>query len=101
MNKFAILIAAAGMTGLAALPAQAQEIRVPVGYADLDLNSDQGAATLASRIESRVNAVCARTVDSRDLRAVPQCRAELLANAVAQLSGMGAALAAANLDPRG
>jgi UrcA family protein len=100
MNKFAILIAAAGMIGLAALPAQAQEVRVPVDYADLDLGSEQGAAALASRIEARVTAVCARTTDSRDLRAVPQCRAELLANAVEQLHGMGAPLAAANLEPR-
>jgi UrcA family protein len=102
MKKFAILIAAAaaGMTGLAAVPAQAQDVRVPVGYADLDLGSEQGAAALASRIESRVTAVCARTSESRDLRAVPQCRAELLANAVEQLHEMGAARAAANLEPR-
>lgn len=98
MKKLTIaLFAAAGMTGLAAMPAQAQEVRVPIAYADLDTGSEAGAATLASRIESRVNVVCARSVESRDLKAVPQCRAELLSNAVAQLNERGEDLVAGKL----
>ena len=100
MKTYAIAFAAA-LTGLAALPAQAQEVRVPVGYADLDLASEAGAATLAGRIETRVAIACARDTATRDLRAVTQCRSQLLANAVEQLNGMGEESAAAKLAMKG
>jgi UrcA family protein len=102
MKKFTAMIAAAAcMTGLAAVPAQAQsetdEIRVQVDYADLDIGSDAGAAVLANRIESKVARACARSDDGRNLKLVSVCQDQLITAAVEQLESKGAANVAGHL----
>lgn len=102
MKTFTTMIAAATcMTGLAAVPAQAQtetdEIRVQVDYADLDIGSDAGAAVLANRIESNVARACARSGESRQLKLLSACNDQLIAAAVEQLESKGAANVAGHL----
>ena len=102
MNKLATtMIAAAGLSALAAAPAQAEDIRVPVGYADLDIGSDAGAAALASRIEADVAQACARSGDMRRLKTTSTCKQQLVANAVEQLNARGEALVAGKLAAQG
>jgi UrcA family protein len=100
MKTFTTMIAAAAcVAGLAAAPAAAQtsEIRVQVGYADLDIGSDAGAAVLASRIESNVARACARSEDGRQLKLRSACQDQLITAAVEQLESKGAANVAGHL----
>ena len=94
-----IAIAAAALTAsmLAITPAQAEDLRVQVDYADLDITSTEGAAALASRIEAGVSKACARSSDFRSLKAAAQCEDALLSEAADQLASREATLAAANL----
>jgi UrcA family protein len=101
MKTFTTMIAAACVAGFAAAPAQAQtetaDIRVHVGYADLDIGSDAGAAALANRIESKVARACARSDDGRNLKLVSVCQDQLITAAVEQLESKGAANVAGHL----
>lgn len=94
-----IALAAAALTAsmLTVAPAQAEDLRVQVDYADLDINSSEGAAALASRIETGVTKACARSSDFRSLKAAVHCENALLSEAVDQLTSRDASLAAANL----
>lgn len=99
MKTFTATIAAATcVAGLAAAPAAAQtddDIRVHVGYADLDIGSDAGAAALASRIESNVARACRS--EERQLKLLSACQDQLITAAVEQLESKGAAKAAGHL----
>lgn len=103
MKTFA-LAAAASLAAFAAAPATAaEEVRVEVAYADLDIATPAGADKLAERIAERVESACA-VRDIRPLKvaaAAEACQAEMLARAVAELNGKGAALAAGSLSARG
>jgi UrcA family protein len=106
------LMAAAAICAAAAAPALAQEADVAapqrsVSYADLNLSSPAGVATLDRRIDMAVTLVCA-SADLRDLRAweaIDHCRAEarskveltrnaLLASAKAQTAAKSVTVAA-------
>jgi UrcA family protein len=101
MKTFTTMIAAAAcIAGFAAAPAAAQtddNIRVHVGYADLDIGSDAGAAALASRIESSVARACARSDEGRQLKLLSACQDQLITAAVEQLESKGAANVAGHL----
>ena len=62
MRKF-IITSALGALSLAAFatPASAESQSVSVTYADLDLSSPAGMATLESRIEAAAKKICGRT----------------------------------------
>jgi UrcA family protein len=94
-------IAAALATAFTVAPAQAQDFRVQVKSADLDITSAAGAATLAGRIEAGVTQACVRTQDIRDLKGVASCKEALLSDAAAQLNAKGATLVAGHLSARG
>lgn len=101
MNKIAI--AAALLIGLAATPALAQEVRIEVSYADLDIATPEGAGRLADRIAGSVKSACAVS-DARGVKAAAiagACQSELLAGAVEQLNTQGAALAAESVAAKG
>jgi len=95
------VVAASLATTLAVAPAQAQDVRVQVSHADLDINSAAGAAALATRIETGVAQACARSSDIRDLTAVTLCKEAMISDAVAQLNAKGATAAAAKLSANG
>lgn len=102
MKKIAIATAAI-LAGLAATPALAEEVRVEVDYADLNIGTDEGASRLASRIAASVKTACAAN-EIRDLKGAARasaCQNEMLTEAVAQLNDRGAKLAAQNLIGRG
>lgn len=68
--------------------ALAEETTVLVPYADLDLSSAAGHATLERRIEAAVTAVCGEA-DIRNIRssnAVAQCKVDTRAKAMEQLA---------------
>jgi len=94
MLKFAI--PALAVLSLAA-PATAKEIddrSVTVTFADLDLASDAGLATLQGRVQAAVKEVCARP-SIRDLAAVAtwrKCRADALDQAARQIAETHAAV---------
>lgn len=82
-----------------AVPAQATEApRRTVSYADLNLASAAGRATLEQRVQNAVRAVCpAATNTLADLRAAANCRRDALAgaqNKVAALASGSTRLAA-------
>jgi len=102
MTKFATLIAtAACLTGFAAVPAQAEDLRVQVGYADLDIGSDAGAAALAARIEAKAGQACARSGEMRSVKLTASCKQQFVAGAAEQLNAQGQALVAGKLAARG
>jgi UrcA family protein len=104
MNKLALAAAASvALTGITAAPAAAQDVRVQVSYADLDIATPQGASTLAGRIAASVKDACAAPA-VRDLKSAvlaETCRAEMLTSAVAQLNAKGAGHVAQDLAVRG
>lgn len=101
MKKLSLIVAAAAASIAVFAPAHAQELHVRVDYADLDISSAEGAATLAGRIEAGVAKACVRSADLRALKAVSHCQDTLLADAVEQLNGRDAGLVAANLSGQG
>ena len=56
MTKSVLLIPM--LTATLSASAQAQELSVSVGYADLDLSSEQGVARLDHRIDAAIETVC-------------------------------------------
>lgn len=81
--------AAIAYASIVSVPLQAQAIEVvsqSVPYSDVDLNSEDGRATLDQRIAAAVRRVCSDD-SSRDLityRAVRQCRSHSFAEATRQ-----------------
>lgn len=88
MTRFALSAALAATASiLAAVPAAAEEVRVQVPYADLDIASPAGAEVLAQRIKS----ACERP-DIRNLQAMTawqQCKDSALTSAMEQLNSQG------------
>lgn len=96
MRKFVI----AALFALAAAPAVAAEApaTVAVPFADLNLSSAAGSATLEARISSAVNSVCKRP-NIRDLKAMQSwedCKAEAHTAVKAQLAYTAAPLQVAS-----
>ncbi|MFC4254113.1 UrcA family protein [Altererythrobacter xixiisoli] len=90
MRKFVI----AALFALAAAPAAAAEApaTVTVPFADLNLSSAAGSATLEARISAAVNSVCKRP-NIRDLKAMQSwedCKAEARTAVQGQLAYTGA-----------
>lgn len=85
-----ILTLALAAVAFAASPALAQDAAAPgrlvVSYADLDLSTARGAATLDRRIRNAVQTACGPTsaADLQGTNRVYQCRADTLALARAQ-----------------
>lgn len=74
-----------------AVPAQANEApRRTVSYADLDLASEAGRATLDRRVKIAVRSVCPApmTQSLSDLRAAINCHRNALADAQTQIAGI-------------
>lgn len=89
MRKSVLAIAAA-LCGLSAAPAAAETVSVEIFYADLDLSSPAGIATLKQRIEAAADRVCDRP-SMRDLKAMAawqECTAAARADAASQLSAL-------------
>ena len=88
MRKSIVTVLAA-LTVVSATPAfAADEVKVTVPYADLDLATPAGTATLDDRIDAAVNQVCARP-DIRNLKAMTaweECKASAKLDALDQLS---------------
>lgn len=102
MTKTILTFAAAALAATVAVaPAHAEDLRVQVGYSDLDISSVDGAEALAGRIEAGAGAVCARNGDIRNLKAVSLCKATLINEAVVQLNDKGATQAAQVLSNKG
>jgi UrcA family protein len=102
MKTFVLTAIAASLaSAVAVAPAQAKDLQVQVNYADLNIASASGAATLADRIETSVNRACARSSDIRDMQAVVLCKDALISNAVSQLDSKGATQAAQALAAKG
>ena len=97
MNKLAIASAVAvALSSIAAAPVAAQDARIAISYADLDLNTTTGAQALGERLEAGVKAVCDRP-DIRDLRSMAaweQCKDAAMTSANEQLARQGARTAA-------
>ena len=97
MNKLAIASAVAvALSSIAAAPVAAQETRVAISYADLDLSTAAGAQALGERLEAGVKAVCARP-DIRNLKSMvawEQCKEAAMTSANEQLARQGARTAA-------
>jgi len=86
MRKTVIAIAA--LTGLLVSPAAAETASVSVSYADLNLSSPAGVATLKHRIKAAADRVCSKP-STRDIKAVlawQECTATALLDAAEQLS---------------
>lgn len=92
---------AAALATVAAVPATAQDLRVEVGYSDLDIASTTGAEALAGRIEARIGSACGRTTNLRELKTVATCKQDMIADAVIQLNDRGATEAAQVLSTKG
>jgi len=92
MNRIAIIAAAAlSASFMAAVPAAAEDLSVPVYFGDLDTTSHAGATTLAERVKKSVNLACERP-DPRNLRAGvawQECRDAAIAQATEQLAQQG------------
>jgi UrcA family protein len=102
MTKTIFTIAAAALAAsFAVAPAHAQDLRVSVGYSDLDIASAAGAETLADRIEARIGGACGRSTNLRDLKAVAVCKQTMISDAVVQLNGRGATQTAQYLSDKG
>ena len=102
MTRFSALIAAAaGIAGLAAVPAHAEDLRVQVSYADLDIGSDAGAAAFAARLEAGAQQACARSGEMRSVKSTAVCKDQFLAEVVKQLNAKGETLVAGKLAAKG
>ena len=89
MLKSIPVLAALALLGAAAAPATAaDEVRVTVAYADLNLATPAGAAALETRIDTAVAAVCEKPAlrDLKSMVAWEQCKAAARAGAHDQLS---------------
>ena len=95
MKTFVLpLLAALAAT---AVPASAEEVSRPVGYADLDLATRDGRAELDARVTSAVHRMCG----DPDLRDLPAVRESNRCRRVATQSGdRAAAVAASNYRQR-
>lgn len=87
--KFTALAAAAAVSisALAVTPAMAEQVRVPVSYADIDVTTPGGSAILAARVKVAVATACERPV-SRNLKAAAEwqhCREAALDSVAEQL----------------
>jgi len=92
MNRIAIIAAAAlSASFVAAAPAAAEDLSVPVYFGDLDTGSQAGVKTLAERVKQSVNLACERP-DTRNLQAGAawqECRDAASAQAAEQLARQG------------
>ena len=93
-NAIVTVLAALATVGAIATPAAAAEdsetTSVTVTYADLDLSSDHGAATLEQRLDGAVKQVCVRP-DMRNLKSMTaweECKASAKLGALDQLSAL-------------
>ncbi|MXO59102.1 UrcA family protein [Altererythrobacter salegens] len=102
MTKFVFTSAtvAALACAPAAIPAQAQDLRVPIEFDTRDVATPEGARQLAKRIDLDVSRACGRLSEVRDLQSADRCRTGLLADAAAQLEAKGLMLAARNIEKR-
>lgn len=83
--KSILLVPVAIVAMAAGDPRHAPRHQVTVSYADLDLDSAAGNATLTRRIKAGVRQVCnARASDLASMSEAHRCRTEALAGAVAQ-----------------
>ena len=85
---FFVALALSSAPAVAETPAPVVAASVTVDYADLDLTSPTGAATLDARVENAAEKVCVRP-DLRDLKgmqAFETCTAEARDAAMEQLS---------------
>lgn len=85
-NTAKTLFAAAALAIVPAA-AHAETVSTSVSYADLDLSSPQGQATLKTRIAMAVNTVCGSANGAIDLAQrmeVNKCRSAAMHNAFAQ-----------------
>ena len=81
MTKFFALVPLLAVA--LAVPAQAQEISVSVGYGDLDLTRDAGVARLDHRIDAAVEAVCGDRIGQQSLSealAIRKCTRDTMAD---------------------
>lgn len=88
MRKFiSAALAAVAAIGFAG-GAMAEEISVTVPYADLNLTTEAGAATLDARIEAAVKSVCAQPFirDLRSMQDYDACKSAARAKALDQVS---------------
>jgi UrcA family protein len=87
ITTLAALLAASLATAIAPAAAQQQPVRsVAVSYADLDLRSDAGRATLDHRLRIAIRDVCgqASSADLAGQNAVADCRRSLGGQVAAQ-----------------
>jgi len=90
-----LLIPAIAAAVLAASPAfAAEEVTVTVSYADLDLTTPEGRATLDARIAAAVTTVCGRPPIRTTLQFEPvrECRADAFEGAMEQVEARLATL---------
>ena len=87
MNRIRHLIPIVLLSSIAATPAFAQESR-SVHFADLDLSTSAGIATLDRRIEGAVRQVCGRYFPNSPAsrEEVLRCRRDTLSNVYSQRS---------------
>jgi len=89
MKKLALSAAlGAALLPVTAHATETETVSVAVPYADLDLTSEAGQATLDARIDAAVKEVCARPDTIRDLKAMnawAACRKSAAASATEQL----------------
>jgi UrcA family protein len=78
MRNIPVLALAAFSLAVAAIPAWAETRSVTVQYADLDLASPEGMATLQGRIDAAAKKICGRAEvrDPRDGLDQKRCMAE-------------------------
>lgn len=82
MRKFVVPAFAALSLAAAAQPASAEQVTVKVAYADLDLTTATGVATLEIRLAGAIRAACERP-DTRELKAM-QAWSDCVADAKAK-----------------
>jgi UrcA family protein len=88
MKKIALSVLAAVLLSGAAQAAEVETVSVVVSYADLDLTTEAGQATLDARIAAAVKKVCAKPLAIRDLKAMTEwtdCRQGATAAAFEQV----------------
>lgn len=88
VNLRRVLAGAVAIAGLSLLSGAASAESLTVKFEDLNLASEQGVATLYSRLQAASRAVC-RDFDGQQLRQKAerrQCYAEALSGAVAQVN---------------
>lgn len=81
--------AIAGLSGTAHAFGGAQQQSIRVSYADLNLDSDQGAKAFLKRVGRAAERACGGTpasgpIELRNMKAFNACKAEAMSGAVAQ-----------------